>query len=203
MRCLVLSSDERLVRGLRERGANDVAIVAAPDAAGAVRLCARSQIDHVVLDAAVAPAEAEAFLAWWRAAQANGGFGLTVAGDVMTTVSDEVTRTSREVEAVAASLRGHRLCLDVANHSYGDGLNQVRLTPSEMAIMHCLVRAAGTVPAQELLQRALGYAEATSLPVVRAHIANVRRKCREAGLADPIVTMARVGYASIGMDCRE
>jgi DNA-binding response OmpR family regulator len=91
----------------------------------------------------------------------------------------------------------------VANHSYGDGLNQVRLTPSEMAIMHCLVRAAGTVPAQELLQRALGYAEATSLPVVRAHIANVRRKCREAGLADPIVTMARVGYASIGMDCRE
>ena len=203
VRCLVVSSDGRLVRALRERGDDDVSIVAVADAAGALRVCARSQIDHAVLDAAIATAEADAFMTWWQTAQAQGGFGLTVAGDVMTTVPAEAVRTPRELEAVAASLRGRRPCLDVHLHTYGDGRHAVVLTPSELAIVHCLVRAARTVPASELLQRALGYEDSTSLPVVRAHIANVRRKCRDAGLADPIVTVARVGYASIGMDCRD
>ena len=202
MRCLVVSSDGRLVRALRERGDDDVSIVAVADAAGALRVCARSQIDHAVLDAAIAPAEADAFLTWWRAAQARRGFGLTVAGDVMAMVPAEAVRTSRELEAVAGALRGRRPCLDVHLHTYGDGHQSVVLTPSEIAIVHCLVRAARTIPAGELLQLALGYEDSTSPSVVRAHIANVRRKCREAGLTDPIVTVARVGYASIGMDCR-
>jgi hypothetical protein len=192
-----------LVRALRERGEEDVSIVDAADAAGALRVCARSRIDHAVLDATLAPREAEAFLTWWQASQAECGFGLTVAGRGTLTVPDQAESAPREVEAVAAALRGRRPCLDVTRHSYDDGHRRVALTPSEMAIMHYLVRSARTVPTQQLLRQALGYEDARSLPVVRAHIANVRRKCRDAGLRDPIVTVARVGYASIEMDCRE
>jgi hypothetical protein len=203
VRCLVVSSDGRLVRELRERGDDDVSIVDVADAAGALRVCARSQIDHAVLDATMAPGEAEAFLSWWQVTQAQGGFGLTVVGNGMSRLPDQAEWAPREVEAVAAALRGRRPCLDLTLQAFGDGRSRVILTPSEMAILHCLVRAARTVPAGELLHQAFGYEEATSLPVVRTHIANVRRKCREAGLLDPIVTVARVGYASIEMDCRE
>ena len=204
VRCLVVSSDARLVQGLRERGCRDVSFVDAADAAGALRVCERTQIDHAVLDAAIAPDAAQAFLTWWQATQARRGFGLSVAGSGLSMVSEQAERVPRRVEAVALALRGpRRPCLEVARHAYGDGLRWVGLTPSELATLHCLVKAARPLAARELLRSALGYDEGGSVSVVRAHIANLRRKCREAALPDPIRTVARVGYAAIAMDCRE
>lgn len=76
------------------------------------------------------------------------------------------------------------------------------LTASETALLAHLARRTAPVPAAELLREALGYEDERSLAVVRTHLANVRHKCRAAGLPLRVGSVRGVGYYVQGLAVR-
>ena len=73
---------------------------------------------------------------------------------------------------------------------------------SAEGIVRAFSSRAATVPTGELLRNALGYADDSSPAVVRTHLTNIRRKCRQAGMEDPVGTVRRRGYFARGVALR-
>jgi two-component system OmpR family response regulator len=84
--------------------------------------------------------------------------------------------------------------------TFRDGPSSVLLTPTEFKLLRYLMERSGSfVNAEEIVERVWGYRpDAGGLAVVRAHVANVRRKIRAAG-QDPglLRTVPYRGYAFI------
>lgn len=121
-------------------------------------------------------------------------------------VAEELTREVARLAAASpmrrrerAPLRAGPATLDSANRVlFVDGGSTVRLTPTECRLLEHLMRRAGAlISSEELLEEVWGYLPGTGgAEVVRAHVSNLRRKLRSAGLDTQIVrTVPYRGYA--------
>lgn len=119
-------------------------------------------------------------------------------------VAREVNRllvaTGVPERAEALEVGGLTLNLSSYQLSFRDSPSTVFLTPTEFKLLRYLMERAGSfVHAEEIVERVWGYRpDAGGLAVVRAHVANVRRKIRAAG-QDPALlrTVPYRGYAFI------
>jgi two-component system KDP operon response regulator KdpE len=90
----------------------------------------------------------------------------------------------------------HELELDVAGHSVAVAGNPVHLTPTEFELLHALARNRGRLMTHStLLREVWGPASEDDTPLLRAHVANLRRKI-EPDPANPryITTELGIGY---------
>ena len=203
MRYLVLSPDPRFVQELRQRGPDDVSFVEAGETAAAIRAWSAGRLDGAVLDTAAAPAVAREFLQWWTAAPERARLSLIVAGAGGAPASPGARRAERSVEEVSRAFAAAEPCVVVVQERLLQGpAGVVSLTASETALLAHLARRAAPVPAAELLREALGYEDERSLAVVRTHLANVRHKCRAAGLPLRVGSVRGVGYYAQGLAVR-
>ncbi len=213
MRYLLVTRDARFARALREEGPPDVTFLVVEDTAAAIRACANAEIDGAVLDGALAEADGAEFRAWWAAAAERRALTLVQAGQVQAGqvqagqgaarggIADRVC--SRDVAGVSAALlRSTVVAVDVEQRRLVAGEAVVLLTPTETSLLAYLIRSERTVAAEELARRSLGYDDERSARIVRTHVSNLRRKCRAASVADPVVTVRGGGYRARGVVLR-
>jgi len=82
-------------------------------------------------------------------------------------------------------------------HRFRCEKGDVELTPTEFRLVHYLMIHQGeVVSANELLERVWGFHPGTGSPdIIRAHVSNIRRKLRTAGLLETCIeTLPRRGY---------
>lgn len=203
MRCLLITPDARFERELRERGPDDVAFTVVADAAAAMRAWARGRFAAAILDAATPAPVAREFLHWWSAAPERATRRLILAGPGAAAPPPGAALAERSAEGIVRAFSSRAATvIDTQRHGLSSPQAGVSLTPSEAALLTYLVERGGTVPTGELLRNALGYADDSSPAVVRTHLTNIRRKCRQAGMEDPVGTVRRRGYFARGVALR-
>lgn len=122
--------------------------------------------------------------------------------------ADQVAREMNRLLAASPApervetLEAGRLTLNLISYqlSFLDCPSTVLLTPTEFKLLRYLMERAGSfVHPEEIVERVWGYRpDAGGLAVVRAHVANVRRKVRAAGQdASVLRTVPYRGYALI------
>lgn len=86
--------------------------------------------------------------------------------------------------------------LDTRTRQVSAGGSKLRLTGTEFEMLHCLMKAPGTVVSRETLSReALGRGLLPYDRSIDTHISNVRRKLDDAGVDNPSIQNQRgVGY---------
>jgi two-component system KDP operon response regulator KdpE len=102
-------------------------------------------------------------------------------------------RTAPEPEEAVVSVEG--LEIDLARRAVAVGGSEVHLTPTEFELLSQLVRNRGRLMThRQLLVSVWGSGYADDTQVLRAHIANLRRKIEPAGVPRYIRTDPGVGY---------
>ena len=200
MRYLLVTRDARFARALREEGPPGVTFLTVEDAATAIRACENTEIEGAVLDGALADREAAEFRRWWSAAAERRALTLVQAGAVQAgqgaargSVADRFC--SRDAAGVSGALLPSTvIAVDLERRRLVAGAAVVPLTPTEASLLAYLIRSERTVAADELARRSLGYDDERSAGIVRTHVSNLRRKCRAASVADPVVTVRGGGY---------
>ena len=203
MRVLLVTPDERFLRLLQRESPDDLRFLAAADAAAAIRLLDGTPVDAAVLDAGLdAPARDE-FLHWWRALPQRIALPLLIAGGApglpahglpgARAVDRDPTAISRALAGAAPLTLDRQACLLRRDDT------ELRLTPSEAALLHVLIQHDGPLATADLAREALGYRDAAGAPVVRTHLSNLRKKCARAGLPDPIRARRGLGYRAAGV----
>jgi len=191
--------------------------VPVPDAVAAIRLLAQSATDAALVDSAVPPARADEFLRFWHADPARAALPLVFATPVLSTpvpdfMPSGACRSDRTPAAVARALIDDSpLLLDPIRRELSANDVQIRLTPSETALLGHLCRVGRPVPADELSRIALGYVpvshsgaadfppDTAATAGVRTHLSNLRRKCVDIGWPDPVVAHRGFGYEAVGV----
>ncbi len=200
MPVLVVSADARFLDALRRRAADALSFVDVEDAAGAMRAWAAGGIEGAVLDGVCMPTTAAEFLRWWQATPTRSGLTLIVAGRGQFQPPSQARVTDRDAGAVLTALQSvPRYVLDFRRRQLRGGGANVRLTQSEAEFLGYLVRTGRTATVDELLQHGLSHGEERTPAVLRTHVANLRRKCRDAGWPDPVETVRGVGYTAVGI----
>lgn len=203
MRCLAVSRDLRFLTELRQAAPDTVRFVEAHDAAAALRVVHERAIDCAVVDATADPQEAGEFLAWWAAAPERTALPLFVAGTPAGSAPAGAIVLLRDPAAVAGALQARGApWLDPNRQVLHGPQGEAPLTPSETALLISLVRAGRPLPARDLAQAALGYADAASAASVRTHLGNLRRKAAAVGLPRLVGTRARRGYYAENLSIR-
>lgn len=109
-----------------------------------------------------------------------------------------IVRRLEEQEATLAAgeLRAGRLRMDVARHQVFVEGRLLHLTPTDFAVLrYLLVNAGRVVSRQELIEHVWQYQDVNDRDLIKAHVAVVRQKLREAGLAElQIENVYGVGY---------
>jgi two-component system KDP operon response regulator KdpE len=94
-----------------------------------------------------------------------------------------------------AVIQADGLEVDLARHAVSRDGEEIRLTPTEFELLRALVRNRGRLMThRELLTTVWGAAYGEDTQVLRAHVANLRRKIEPAGGPRYIKTDPRIGY---------
>jgi len=204
VRILLVTPDERFQRLLQRDSPDDLHFLVAANAAAAIRLLDGTRVDAAVLDAGLdAPARDE-FLHWWCALPQRIALPLLVAGGPAQPPAAPAVRGARAVDrdpaAISRALTGAApLTLDRRACLLRRDDTELRLTPSEAALLHVLIQHDAPLATADLAREALGYRDAAGAPVVRTHLSNLRKKCAGAGLPDPIRARRGLGYRATGV----
>jgi len=221
-RVLVCDDEQQILRALRvilrdagyealpasgAEEALDVAAVARPDAAivdlvlpdgDGVEVCGRlrewSEIPVIVLSA-VGDEDAKV-----RALAAGADDYVTKPfgpRELIARLEANLRRTAREPEGAVVSADG--LEIDIARHTVTLGGSEVHLTPTEFELLRALVRNRGRLMThRQLLVSVWGAGYGNDTQVLRAHIANLRRKIEPRDGPRFIKTESGVGYRFAG-----
>jgi two-component system KDP operon response regulator KdpE len=107
-------------------------------------------------------------------------------------------RRNAAASAPQATISAGELSIDLARHSVSRGGEEVHLTPTEFALLQSLATNRGRLLThRELLTTVWGQGYADDTQVLRAHIANLRRKIEPADVSSDqrlIRTESGVGY---------
>ncbi|MCZ6545717.1 MAG: hypothetical protein O6913_08440 [Chloroflexi bacterium] len=181
---LLVSRDERLAARLRDAMPDRAQLHVAADVPAALRSWPSVVFAGIAIDGGLPDTEFEGAVRAWESGLVEAGVAVAVE-PWEGAMPASVTLVEREVGRIwEALLPPAALVLDphLARLSGADG--EIALTPSELTIVACLVAAPGGVTGEELRSE-LGYASGTT-GVSRTHVANIRRKCRKAGLGEVI-----------------
>lgn len=108
-----------------------------------------------------------------------------------------VRALERRGESEPTELRLGALRIDLIRRVAVAGGRRVDLTPLELGLLACLLRAGGEVVGRrELLREVWGYDFDPGTNVVDVHVGRVRRKLEDAGLPGFVRTLRRRGYAA-------
>jgi DNA-binding response OmpR family regulator len=98
-------------------------------------------------------------------------------------------------QAPTTTLTGGDVEVDLLTREVQRGGVTVRLSTTEFELLVCLLRNAGRVLSREQILRAVwGYEYDPGTNVVDVYVGYLRRKLRQNGEKDPIVTVRSVGY---------
>ncbi len=198
MHYLLVTTDTRLSQVLSERGTElAVSFRTVADAADAIRSTTEVIPDGCLLDGGLPVSIVDEYLGWWKRSPFRHGRLLLVAPAAVDLQADEsIELLPRDVEfLLRAVLRAPAYRLEVGQQRLSCGSIVVDLTRSEAALLACLGQASGGLAATEILAAAFRQASDARAPgstaVVRTHLANIRRKGREAGLGEVVRTVGR------------
>ncbi|MCC6630257.1 MAG: response regulator transcription factor [Chloroflexi bacterium] len=220
MRVLIVEDDERQTRLIarvleRERIAVDVA----HDGHAGLELALRGTYDVAIIDWMLPGRDGPSICRSVRAAQlpvallmltardqlADRVAGLDAGADdylakpfAFEELLARVRALSRRFTVVAgdgAELRHGDLVLDVKAHAARRADQDLQLTPTEWAVLECLMRHPGqALTRQQVLDYVGGAAGAAQQATVDVYIFYLRRKLAQPGRPDPIETVRGIGY---------
>jgi two-component system OmpR family response regulator len=92
-------------------------------------------------------------------------------------------------------LRVGKLVIDLRAHSARRGDHSLELTPTEFALLECMMRHPGqTLTRQFILDYVWSYESAVQPTMVDVYVSYLRNKLQQPGLKDPILTRRGIGY---------
>jgi two-component system KDP operon response regulator KdpE len=221
-RILVVDDDPGILHSLaRELRSVGYAVLAAADAEEARGLCRGGPPDLVLTDLAMPGADGFALITALRSESKVPIIVLSVRGgdvekvraldlgaddyvtkpfsvpELLARVRAQLRRSA--VEPAADRLEFEGLTIDFGRRRVVQGGREVRLTPTEFALLELLARHAGRpLTLRQLIDRVWSGAAGTTLDTVRVHVGSLRRKL-EPDASNPryIVTEPWVGYRFI------
>ena len=217
MRILLLEDDpvtsEAVAHGLT---ANGYCVTSVPDVGRAREALGRHAFDAAILDLSVPGGSGYDVLDALRAEQKGVAVLVLTARD---TLEDRVEGLDRGADdylvkpfaftellarlrailrrpaARVEALRWGDLEVDLLHRRATVGDTALNLTPKELELLHCLLERRGEVVSRrELLEVVWGYRFDPGTNVVDVHVARLRSKLHDVGLADLIGTRRGLGY---------
>jgi DNA-binding response OmpR family regulator len=219
VRILLLEDDpvtsEAVAHGLAASGYD---VTSAPDVGSAREALGRHAFDAAILDLSVPGGSGYDVLDALRAEQRGVAVLVLTARD---TLEDRVEGLDRGADdylikpfaftellarlrailrrpAVRVeTLRWRDLEVDLLHRRATVGDTALNLTPKELELLHCLLERRGEVVSRrELLELVWGYRFDPGTNVVDVHVARLRSKLQDVGLADLIGTRRGLGYVA-------